>query len=108
MIKFLRILKFGQQVRDDGPKSHLKKSNTPMQFTMAMWMQVVIIPFLVSFTCVWLIHPAIAKMAIIRGLTDNPNARKLQKADLAVEMAIAQLIDNGELNEENGTITLSS
>ena len=35
-------------------------------------------------------------------------ARKLQKADLAVEMAIAQLIDNGELNEENGTITLSS
>ena len=35
-------------------------------------------------------------------------ARKLQKADLAVEMAIAQLIDNGELNEENGTITLRS
>ena len=35
-------------------------------------------------------------------------ARKLQKADLAVEMAIAQLIDNGELNEESGTITLSS
>jgi hypothetical protein len=34
-------------------------------------------------------------------------ARKLQKADLAVEMAIAQLIDRGELNEENGTITLS-
>lgn len=34
-------------------------------------------------------------------------ARKLQKADLAVEMAIAQLIDRGELNEENGTITLA-
>ena len=29
MIKFLRILKFGQQIRNDGPKSHLKKSNTP-------------------------------------------------------------------------------
>lgn len=55
-----------------------------MQFTMAMWMQVVIIPFLVSFTCVWLIHPAIAKMAIIRGLTDNPNARKLQKSPVPV------------------------
>ena len=34
---------------------------------MAMWMQVVIIPFLVAFICVWLIHPAIAKMAIVRG-----------------------------------------
>ena len=34
--------------------------------------------------------------------------RKLQKADLAVELAIAQLIDKGELDEENGTITLHS
>ena len=55
-----------------------------MHFTMAMWMQVVIIPFVVSFICVWLIHPAIAKMAIIRGLTDNPNARKLQKSPVPV------------------------
>ena len=51
---------------------------------MAMWMQVVIIPFLVAFICVWLIHPAIAKMAIVRGLTDNPNARKLQKTPVPV------------------------
>lgn len=29
MIKYLRILKFGQHVRDDGPKTHLKKANTP-------------------------------------------------------------------------------
>ncbi len=29
MIKYLRILKFGQQVRNDGPKTHLKKANTP-------------------------------------------------------------------------------
>ena len=28
-IPFLRKLKFGQFVRDDGPKSHLKKSGTP-------------------------------------------------------------------------------
>lgn len=55
-----------------------------MHFTMAMWMQVVIIPFLVAFICVWLIHPAIAKMAIVRGLTDNPNARKLQKMPVPV------------------------
>jgi phospho-N-acetylmuramoyl-pentapeptide-transferase len=29
LIPVLRRLKFGQQVRDDGPKSHLKKSGTP-------------------------------------------------------------------------------
>lgn len=29
IIPLLRILKFGQQVRDDGPKEHLKKSGTP-------------------------------------------------------------------------------
>jgi phospho-N-acetylmuramoyl-pentapeptide-transferase len=28
-LPYLRILKFGQFVRDDGPKSHLKKSGTP-------------------------------------------------------------------------------
>ena len=29
MIPFLKKLKFGQQVRDDGPESHLKKTGTP-------------------------------------------------------------------------------
>lgn len=29
VIPFLRLLKFGQFVRDDGPKSHLKKAGTP-------------------------------------------------------------------------------
>ena len=29
MIKYLRILKFGQQIRNDGPRTHLKKANTP-------------------------------------------------------------------------------
>ncbi|MBQ4149174.1 MAG: phospho-N-acetylmuramoyl-pentapeptide-transferase, partial [Clostridium sp.] len=28
-IPFLHRLKFGQQVRDDGPQSHLKKQGTP-------------------------------------------------------------------------------
>ena len=28
-IPFLRKLKFGQYVRDDGPQSHLKKQGTP-------------------------------------------------------------------------------
>ena len=29
MIPFLRKLKFGQSIRDEGPKSHQKKSGTP-------------------------------------------------------------------------------
>ena len=29
IIPFLKKLKFGQFVRDDGPESHLKKSGTP-------------------------------------------------------------------------------
>lgn len=29
IIKAMQKLKFGQQVRDDGPKSHLSKQNTP-------------------------------------------------------------------------------
>ena len=29
MIPFLKKLKFGQQVREDGPKDHLKKAGTP-------------------------------------------------------------------------------
>ena len=29
VIPFLKKLKFGQFVRDDGPESHLKKSGTP-------------------------------------------------------------------------------
>lgn len=29
LIPLLRRMKFGQQVREDGPQSHLKKSGTP-------------------------------------------------------------------------------
>ena len=29
VIKLMQILRFGQQVRDDGPASHLKKQNVP-------------------------------------------------------------------------------
>ena len=32
IIPFLKKLKFGQFVRDDGPESHLKKSGTPTMY----------------------------------------------------------------------------
>ncbi len=42
MIPFLRRLKFGQQVREDGPQAHLKKSGTPTMGGIA---------FLISTLC---------------------------------------------------------
>lgn len=44
LIPLLRRLKFGQQVRDDGPKSHLKKAGTP-----TMGGVVIILAFTLSF-----------------------------------------------------------
>lgn len=49
-----------------------------INITTEMWFLVVIIPFIMSFFCVMLIHPAIVKAASYRKLTDRPNARKLQ------------------------------
>lgn len=45
IIPFLHKLKFGQQVRDDGPQSHLKKQGTP---TMG---GLIIYPALLSHPC---------------------------------------------------------
>ncbi|KHF33100.1 Phospho-N-acetylmuramoyl-pentapeptide-transferase [Paenibacillus sp. P1XP2] len=44
LIPLLRRLKFGQQVRDDGPQSHLKKAGTP-----TMGGVVIILAFTLSF-----------------------------------------------------------
>ena len=42
MIPFLKKLKFGQFVRDDGPESHLKKSGTPTMGGLIILCSVVI------------------------------------------------------------------
>lgn len=43
MIPFLKKLKFGQQVRDDGPESHLKKSGTPTMGGVIILITIVIV-----------------------------------------------------------------
>ena len=43
MIPFLKKLKFGQQVRDDGPQSHLKKSGTPTMGGVIILITIVIV-----------------------------------------------------------------
>ena len=42
LIPFLKRLKFGQQVRDDGPKEHLKKNGTPTMGGILIMIAVVI------------------------------------------------------------------
>ena len=37
-IPFLRKLKFGQSIRDEGPKSHQKKSGTPTIWVVLSYM----------------------------------------------------------------------
>ncbi|MDD6213083.1 MAG: phospho-N-acetylmuramoyl-pentapeptide-transferase [Clostridiales bacterium] len=50
LIPFLKRLKFGQQVRDDGPQAHLKKQGTPTMGGLAFLISVVItcLPFIRS------------------------------------------------------------
>ena len=43
-IPMLRRLKFGQQVRDDGPKTHLKKAGTPTMGGIIFLIPISIIP----------------------------------------------------------------
>ena len=42
IIPFLHKLKFGQQVRDDGPQSHLKKQGTPTMGGLIILLGIVI------------------------------------------------------------------
>lgn len=42
IIPFLKRLKFGQQVRDDGPKAHLKKAGTPTMGGLAILLAIVL------------------------------------------------------------------
>ena len=42
VIPFLHKLKFGQQVRDDGPQAHLKKQGTPTMGGLVILTSIVI------------------------------------------------------------------
>ena len=50
MIPFLKKLKFGQFVRDDGPESHLKKSGTPTMGGLIILTSIVITSLLYMST----------------------------------------------------------
>ena len=48
VIPFLHKLKFGQQVREDGPQAHLKKQGTPTMGGVVILGAIVITPFSIS------------------------------------------------------------
>ncbi|WP_096199258.1 phospho-N-acetylmuramoyl-pentapeptide-transferase [Bacillus sp. FJAT-45350] len=49
IIPFLRRLKFGQSIRDEGPKSHQKKSGTPTMGGMMILISVIVTAIVISF-----------------------------------------------------------
>ena len=59
-IPLLKRLKLGQQVRDDGPKTHLSKAGTPTMGGLVMWLGLIVatLSFLARRSAV---HMAVAK-----------------------------------------------
>ena len=57
--------------------------------TLGVLFNNIIFPFLVSLVIVSLIHPIIVKLALNKGLVDNPNTRKLQKTPVPVMGGLA-------------------
>ncbi|MBR6648143.1 MAG: undecaprenyl/decaprenyl-phosphate alpha-N-acetylglucosaminyl 1-phosphate transferase, partial [Bacteroidaceae bacterium] len=49
----------------------------------------IIVPFLVAFVATLWIHPKVLKIAIMKNLVDNPDARKLQRNPTPVMGGIA-------------------
>ena len=51
IIPFLHKLKFGQQVRDDGPQSHLKKQGTPTMGGLIILTSIIITSVFYTIIC---------------------------------------------------------
>ena len=55
-----------------------------MQISWKIWLCGVILSFVISALLVWLIHPLVVRIAKLKNIVDNPNARKLQKRPIPV------------------------
>lgn len=53
------------------------------------YFKLIVLPFFISLASVWIIHPHIVKVAKVKGIVDNPNARKLQKEPVPVMGGVA-------------------
>lgn len=53
------------------------------------FLKLVLLPFLIAFTAVCIVHPHTVKIAKLKKIVDNPNARKLQKEPVPVLGGVA-------------------
>lgn len=53
------------------------------------YFELIVLPFLISLTAVWIIHPHLVKIAKIKDIVDNPDARKLQKEPIPILGGVA-------------------
>lgn len=95
MIPYLKRLKFGQTVRDDGPKSHFKKTGTPTMGGIIFIIPLVIVSMILSFRYPDIIPILIVTVAfgIIGFIDDFIKVKKKRKDGLyANQKTIMQLI----------------
>lgn len=53
------------------------------------YFRLIILPFSLSLIAVWIIHPHMVRIAKIKDIVDNPNARKLQKEPVPILGGVA-------------------
>lgn len=48
------------------------------------FIQIVLVPFFIALLCVALVHPTMVRIAHMKGIVDEPNARKLQRVPVPI------------------------
>ena len=48
------------------------------------FIQIVLLPFFTALLCVALVHPTMVRIALLKGIVDVPNARKLQRTPVPI------------------------
>jgi phospho-N-acetylmuramoyl-pentapeptide-transferase len=95
VIPYLRKLKFGQTVRDDGPQSHLKKTGTPTMGGVIFMIPLILVTVIISFQYPEIIPVLLVTVAfgIIGFIDDFIKVKKKRKDGLyANQKSLLQLI----------------
>lgn len=57
--------------------------------TLLDYLRISYLPFVISLVAVWILHPQVIKVARLKEIVDNPNARKLQKEPVPILGGVA-------------------
>ena len=57
--------------------------------TLSEYLKIGFLPFIISLVAVWILHPQIIKVALLKEIVDTPNARKLQKEPVPILGGVA-------------------